>query len=130
MSSRLGRVLLRVWMALVLLFLFVPIAIVVFYTFNKSNVQAWPIPGLSTKWFSVAWHDDQVRSALWLSVQAGLIATAILIVFTLPAFGIRHNLGNPSRLPNVYGRNLAVLVGCVWIGVLGGLVHARPNRRA
>jgi putative spermidine/putrescine transport system permease protein len=54
-------------------------------------VQSWPIPGLSTKWFSVAWHDSQVRSALWLSVQAGLIATAIaLLLGTAAAFGVHR----------------------------------------
>jgi putative spermidine/putrescine transport system permease protein len=91
MTSRVGRILLRVWVALVLLFLFVPIAIVIFYAFNKSNVQAWPIPGLSTKWFSVAWHDHQVRSALWLSVQAGLVSTAIaLLLGTAAAFGVHR----------------------------------------
>ena len=31
--------------------------------------------GLSAKWFSVAWHDQQVRAALVLSVKAGLFAT-------------------------------------------------------
>jgi putative spermidine/putrescine transport system permease protein len=91
MRAQLGRVLLRVWVVLVLLFLFVPIATVIFYAFNKSNVQSWPIPGLSTKWFSVAWHDSQVRSALWLSVQAGLIATAIaLLLGTAAAFGVHR----------------------------------------
>jgi putative spermidine/putrescine transport system permease protein len=91
MRGQLGRVLLRVWVVLVLLFLFVPIATVIFYAFNKSNVQSWPIPGLSTKWFSVAWHDSQVRSALWLSVQAGLIATAIaLLLGTAAAFGVHR----------------------------------------
>jgi len=91
MKARIGRVLLRVWVVLVLLFLFIPIAIVIFYAFNKSNVQSWPIPGLSTKWFSVAWHDSQVRSALWLSVQAGLIATAIaLLLGTAAAFGVHR----------------------------------------
>jgi putative spermidine/putrescine transport system permease protein len=84
-------VLLRVWVALVLLFLFIPIAIVIFYAFNKSNVQSWPIPGLSTKWFTVAWHDTQVRSALWLSIKAGLIATAIaLLLGTAAAFGVHR----------------------------------------
>jgi len=89
MRTRATDVLLRVWVVLVLLFLFVPIAIVIFYAFNSSNVQAWPIPGLSTKWFSVAWHDPQVRSALWLSVKAGLFATAVaLILGSLAAFGV------------------------------------------
>jgi putative spermidine/putrescine transport system permease protein len=91
MGARVGSVLLRVWVVLVLLFLFVPIATVVLYAFNKSNVQAWPIPGLSTKWFSVAWHDPQVRSSLWLSVKAGLWATAIAVLLgSLAAFGVHR----------------------------------------
>jgi len=32
----------------VLLFLFVPIAIICLDAFNKSNLQSWPISGLST----------------------------------------------------------------------------------
>jgi putative spermidine/putrescine transport system permease protein len=80
---------LRVWVALVLLFLFVPIAIVILYAFNSTNVQSWPIKGLSTRWFSVAWHDPQVRSALWLSVKAGLLATAVALVLgSAAAFGV------------------------------------------
>src|SRR5579875_3729612 len=91
MKARIGRVLLRVWVALVLLFLFIPIAIVIFYAFNKSNVQSWPIPGLSTKWFSVAWHDSQVRSALLLSLKAGLLATAVaLLLGSAAAFGVHR----------------------------------------
>jgi putative spermidine/putrescine transport system permease protein len=89
MERRAGKWLLRLWVLAVLLFLFVPIAIVVLYAFNKSNVQSWPIAGLSTRWFTVAWHDEQVRSALLLSVKAGLYATAIAIVLgSLAAFGV------------------------------------------
>jgi putative spermidine/putrescine transport system permease protein len=89
MSARLGGVLLRLWVVAVVLFLFVPIGVVVLYAFNKSNVQSWPIAGLSTKWFSVAWHDPQVRSSLLLSVKAGLCATAIAVVLgSLAAFAV------------------------------------------
>jgi putative spermidine/putrescine transport system permease protein len=74
---------------LVLLFLFVPIAIVILYAFNSSNVQSWPMKGLSTRWFSVAWHDPQVRSSLWLSVKAGVLATAVAVVLgSAAAFGV------------------------------------------
>jgi putative spermidine/putrescine transport system permease protein len=89
MRSRTTDVLLRVWVALVLLFLFVPIAIVVLYAFNSSNVQSWPIKGLSTRWFSVAWHDPQVRAALWLSVKAALLATTVAVTLgSAAAFGV------------------------------------------
>jgi putative spermidine/putrescine transport system permease protein len=89
MSGRGSGLMLRVWVGLVLLFLFVPIAIVILYAFNSSNVQSWPMKGLSTRWFSVAWNDPQVRSSLWLSVKAGLLATAVAVVLgSAAAFGV------------------------------------------
>lgn len=91
MEGRLARIGLRIWVILVLLFLFVPIAIICFYAFNSANVQSWPIHGLSVKWFSVAWHDPQVRAALWLSVRAGLFSTAVaLLLGTAAAFGVHR----------------------------------------
>ena len=41
-----------------MLFLLLPIALIVLYAFNPSNVQSWPLDGLSTKWFSSAWHNE------------------------------------------------------------------------
>jgi putative spermidine/putrescine transport system permease protein len=80
MESKSLRIALRVWVALVLLFLFIPIALIVLYAFNKSNIESWPIPGFTLHWFSVAWDDSQVRAALWLSVQVGLTAMALALV--------------------------------------------------
>jgi putative spermidine/putrescine transport system permease protein len=80
MESRGLRIALRVWVTLVLLFLFVPVALIVLYAFNKSIIESWPIPGLTGHWFAVAWHDSQVRAALWLSVRVGLAATALALV--------------------------------------------------
>jgi putative spermidine/putrescine transport system permease protein len=74
------RIALRIWVALVLVFLFVPIVLIVLYAFNRSNIESWPIPSFSVHWFSVAWHDPQVRSALWLSVKVGLLAAAVALL--------------------------------------------------
>jgi putative spermidine/putrescine transport system permease protein len=91
MGARIGTAMLRLWVVAVLLFLFLPIAAVVLYSFNTSNVQSWPIAGLTTRWLSVAWHDPQVRSALALSIKAGLCATALAIVLgSLAAFGVHR----------------------------------------
>ena len=85
------RIGLRVWTVLVLLFLFVPIAIIVLYAFNKSNVQSWPIKGFSTKWVTIAWNDPQVRAALVLSLKAGGLATAVALVLgSAAAFGVHR----------------------------------------
>lgn len=81
--------------------------------------------------FALGWALRRVLPRWALApVQAGLIASALLIVFTLPAYGVQHNPGNLSRLPNHYLRNLSGIVALVWVAVLGGLVHARRNRRA
>jgi putative spermidine/putrescine transport system permease protein len=90
-TSRTGRIAFAVWTVLILLFLFVPIALIVVYAFNASNVQSWPLPGLSTKWFSSTFHNAEMRSAFWLSIRAGLIATAIaLLLGTLAAFAVHR----------------------------------------
>jgi putative spermidine/putrescine transport system permease protein len=80
MERRGTRIALRVWAGLVILFLWFPLVVILVYAFNRSNVQSWPLAGLSTKWFPVAWHDSQVREALWLSLKAGLCATAIAVL--------------------------------------------------
>ena len=90
-SGRLARVALTVWAVLILLFLFVPIALIIVYAFNPSNVQSWPLEGLSTKWFSQTWHNEEVRKALWLSVRVGLLATAIALVLgSMAAFAVHR----------------------------------------
>jgi putative spermidine/putrescine transport system permease protein len=90
-TSRWSRVAFAVWTALIMLFLFVPIAIIVVYAFNPSNVQSWPLHGLSTKWFSSTWHNAEMRHSLWLSVRAGLFSTAIAILLgSMAAFAVHR----------------------------------------
>ena len=71
---------LRVWVALVLLFLFLPILLIVIYAFDPATVESWPIQGFTLHWFSVAWQDEGARSAFLLSVKVGLLATGIALV--------------------------------------------------
>jgi putative spermidine/putrescine transport system permease protein len=89
MEARSTRVGLAVWTGLVLVFLWFPLALIMVYAFNKSNVQSWPIPGVTTKWFRVAWGSEDVRSAVWLSVRVALVATGAAIVLgSAAAFGV------------------------------------------
>ncbi len=88
MEQRTTRIALGVWSALVVLFLWLPLALIILYAFNKSNVQSWPIPAYTTHWFRAAWTTE-VRTSLWLSVRVGLIATGIALVLgSAAAFGV------------------------------------------
>ena len=89
--SRLTRTALAIVAALVVAFLLAPLGVIVLFAFGRSPVQTFPIHHWSTYWFSVAWNDPAVRSALWLSVKAGVLATAIALVLgILVAFGIHR----------------------------------------
>jgi putative spermidine/putrescine transport system permease protein len=90
-ETRTTRIALAVWVGLVLAFLYVPLGIIMLYAFNRSNVQSWPLPGYSTRWFRVAWENDEVRGALWLSLKAGVVATGIALVLgSAAAFAIHR----------------------------------------
>ena len=80
MEARGARIGLSFWTALVVLFLWIPLVLICVYAFNSSNIQSWPIAGFSTKWFSTAWHDQEARDALVLSLKAAGLATAIALV--------------------------------------------------
>jgi putative spermidine/putrescine transport system permease protein len=85
------RIVLVLWVIGVLLFLFLPIVTIILYAFNPSNVQSWPISGFTTKWFTVAFHDPQVRSAFVLSLKAASLATVTAIILgSLAAFGVHR----------------------------------------
>jgi putative spermidine/putrescine transport system permease protein len=81
----------RLLTAFVLLFLYVPILIIFLYAFNPERSQAWPLPGLSTRWLVATWNNTEVRSALITSLKAGLGATSLALVLgSLAAFAVHR----------------------------------------
>src|SRR5215467_2407158 len=91
MEGRVTRAVLVVWTICVLLFLFLPIATIILFAFDRSSIQSWPIRHYTLHWFSVAWHDPEVRDALWLSVRVGLASTALALALgSLAAFAVHR----------------------------------------
>ncbi len=80
METRATRISLAVWSALVIAFLWIPLAIIVLYAFNASNIEGWPITSWTFHWFSVTWHNQDFRNALRLSLDVALIATGTALV--------------------------------------------------
>src|SRR5258708_33905349 len=80
-----------IWVVLVLAFLYIPIVVICLYAFNSSNVQSWPIAGLTTKWFGPAIHNGDMQQAIVLSLRAGALATvAALGLGSAAAFGVQR----------------------------------------
>jgi putrescine transport system permease protein len=67
------------YLTLVFLFLYVPTACVVVYSFNESQlVNVWS--GFSFKWYQALTTDDELIAAAWASLKVG-VATAFASVF-------------------------------------------------
>ena len=68
MESRFARTMIKVGSGFVLLFLYLPLAIVVMYAFNNSVGQKWPIESYTLKYFKLAWQNPLVRESLGTSL--------------------------------------------------------------
>jgi spermidine/putrescine transport system permease protein len=73
--------------AAVYLFVFAPIAVLVLFSFNANPSGAFPITGLTTKWYGEMFNDYELQDAFWTSLHVALQVTALsLIVGTAAAF--------------------------------------------
>jgi spermidine/putrescine transport system permease protein len=79
---------------LVYLFLYVPIAILVVFSFNRSrNISIWE--GFSLRWYAALWHADDMRECIGNSLLIGAMTTAIATTFgTMAALAMS---GGPFR---------------------------------
>jgi putative spermidine/putrescine transport system permease protein len=90
-ESPLTRIALRIATALTLAFIYLPLLVIALYAFNDSRTQAWPIHGLTLRWFSKALDNQGARDALLTSLKAGLGATLLaLLLGSLAAFAVQR----------------------------------------
>lgn len=74
----------------VLLFLHFPFLVVVLYAFTTEDAAfTFPPPGLTTRWFGVAWNRSDVWEALGLSVRVAAMSTLVAMVLgTMAAYAM------------------------------------------
>lgn len=78
-------------------FLYLPIILLVIFSFNASSMVAvWG--GWSAKWYGELLHNEQMLSAAWLSLRIGALTATIAIVFGTLAGMIMARFGRfPGR---------------------------------
>lgn len=94
MSFRRSSTVVWLYCAAVLVFLFAPLAIVVLFAFDAGTRSAFPLEGLSFRWFDQVFNDDVVMSAAFNSVIVAAVTTLIAVFLgTLAALAIvRHRV--------------------------------------
>jgi putative spermidine/putrescine transport system permease protein len=64
-----------------LLFLHLPILLIFLYAFTTEERSfTFPPPGLTTKWFAVAWNRPDIWPPLMLSLQVAALSTALALI--------------------------------------------------
>jgi len=81
--------LLGVWMGFILLFFYLPIAVLVLFSFNQSKLNiVWT--GFTFEWYSSLWHDTVLVRALQNSLIVAVFTTAISLVLGTAGAWLLH----------------------------------------
>jgi len=91
------------YFALIVGFLYLPIALLVIFSFNDSALMVFPLKGFTLKWYGALLETEELLKSLGSSLLVGLASSAVAtVVGTTAAIGIMR-----FRFP---GRGLFVLV--------------------
>ncbi len=83
--SRNGRRFMRVFFALVVVFLYAPIAILLVFSFNKASVPSFPLSGFTLRWYHDFLHNGAMRGALETSAMVAAASSVIAVALGILA---------------------------------------------
>ena len=85
------------YVALVLLIMYAPVAILMFYSFNDSKLPIWK--GFTLKWYEEIFQDTSIQQAFYNTIFVAVISSVIAtIIGTLAAMGIERMTGWKKKL--------------------------------
>jgi spermidine/putrescine transport system permease protein len=108
---------LSVYAVLLYSFLYGPIVMIAFLSFNRSTIIGFPFRGFTVDWYVKVLHTPQFLGALLNSIGVGLVAGSIATVLALGlTLAFRRDFPLKSVVFNL------VLLPIVMPGIVGGIV--------
>jgi spermidine/putrescine transport system permease protein len=75
--------------ACTLLFLYLPVIVVVLWSFNTEAISSFPMKGFTLRWYGEMFKNNQLVQALVNSVRVALVSTFLAIIIGVPgAYGM------------------------------------------
>jgi spermidine/putrescine transport system permease protein len=108
---------LRVQATVVFAFLYLPILVLIVYSFNGESVAGFPPHGWTMNWYRVLFNDDALWSSVWNSAAVALAAVLISLLLGLPGALALDRATFPGK---VIFRRL-VLLPLIVPGIITGL---------
>ncbi|MBQ9247139.1 MAG: ABC transporter permease, partial [Ruminococcus sp.] len=95
----------KIYFAVIMAFLYLPIVYLIAYSFNNGKTSVWK--GFTLKWYEALFNDAQIMGSLYNTLIIAILASIISTVLgTLAAIGIynfkggvRSALQNVSNIP-------------------------------
>lgn len=118
--SKLSKATLLGIVAVVLIFMYAPLTVLILNAFNQSQISAWPIKEWSFRWWPVAFESEFIREALLNSFLVALGAMTIaMILGSLVAFALsRYDFFGKGTV------NLLVVLPIALPGVVTGVAFS------
>jgi spermidine/putrescine transport system permease protein len=116
---------LRIWFGALMVFLYLPIAFMIAFSFDESSTPGLPITGPTLHWYDVMLHNRQlllaVSNTITVSIVVAILAT---VIGTMAAFVlVRGRLRYPNGMRIAF--TLPIMVPGVLIGVALLIYFAR-----
>ena len=116
----------NVYLGFLLALMYVPILLVILYSFNESKLSSvWG--GVSLKWYSELFRDRDLFQALWNSIVLGVISScSAAVIGTLGAYGmskvnfpLKGVVEYVSTLPMMIPEIIMGMVSMVFFSLIG-----------
>lgn len=101
----------------VLLYLYLPIAVLMVFSFNDSSQLTLPLQGFTLTWYERMASNRDLLAALWNSLYVALAATALTVIIGVPAALALDRFNFPGK--TLFRR--LVLLPLVLPGIITGI---------
>ena len=107
----------NLYLGVVLAFMYVPILLVILYSFNESKISSvWG--GFSLKWYGELFRDREMFQALWNSIVLGVLSSlCAAVIGTLGAYGM-SKVKFPLKGAVEYVSTLPIMIPEIILGMV------------
>lgn len=114
-TNKRSGILSKIYIALIMIFLYAPIAVLIFYSFNKGKSTVWQ--GFSLKWYEQLFKDDNIINALGNTIIIAVLASFFATILgTAAAIGI-NNFKGKKRVLIQNASNIPIISPDIVMGV-------------
>jgi spermidine/putrescine transport system permease protein len=101
----------------ILAYLYLPVAVLIIFSFNDSNTLTLPLSGFTLKWYEELFANSDLKKALFNSFYVATLATALTVIIGVPAAFALDRLSFPAK--TLFRR--LVLLPLVLPGIITGI---------